>query len=146
MPYKDKADKAEWNRLHKDDKQEWQRRNRAKKRLDYLEGIDSRSLRGIGDRYTEEELKAIAKGKGINKFALMPPKIKIDQPGKEIRFGFFTDTHMSSIFYHESFLTDFIHTCEKKNAQFCIFGGDLTHGMDPRKYNLLYELKHIGYA
>jgi predicted phosphodiesterase len=146
MPYKDPADKAEWNRTHQGDKNEWARRKRQRKRLDYLEGIDSRYLRGIGGRYTDQELKALSTGKGISTFALTPPKVRIDQPGKEIRFGFFTDTHMSSIYYHESFLDDFIQTCQNKDAQFCIFGGDLTHGMDPRKYNLLYELKDIGYA
>ena len=146
MPYKNPEDKAEWNRTHKEQKKEWARRNRQKKRLDYLEGIDSKHLRDIGGKYTPEELKAISKSKGIDAFTVSPIKVNLDHEGAEIRFGFFTDAHMGSIYYHESFLDDFIHTCKKHDAQFCIYGGDLTHGMDPKKYNLLYELKHIGYA
>ena len=120
-------------------KTEWQKRDRKLKR-------EVRYLEGIGDKYTHEELKALSKGKSLDTFSVAPPKVKITQEGEEIRFGFFTDTHMGSIYYHEEFLNDFIRTCKKNKAQFCIFGGDLTHGMDPRKYNLLYELKEIGYA
>lgn len=103
-------------------------------------------IKGITGRYSPEEIKALTKGKGIGEFSLTPPKVKIDCEGEEVRFGFFTDTHMSSIYYREEFLDDFISTCEDQDAQFCIFGGDLTHGMDAKKYNLLYELKDIGYA
>ncbi len=118
---------------------EWQRENRKKQRA-------TRYIEGITGRYTHEELKAISIGKSINTFSVEPPKVNLDHTGEEIRFGFFTDSHMSSIYYHEEFLDDFIQTCEEREAHFCIFGGDLTHGMDARKYNLLYELKHIGYA
>jgi len=103
-------------------------------------------LKGITGRYTPAEIKALSKGQGLDTFTLTPPRVRIEHPGDEIRFGFFTDTHMSSIYYHEAFLDDFIRTCKKRKAQFCIFGGDLTHGMDAKKYNLLYELKDIGYA
>ena len=120
-------------------KTEWQRRDRKLKR-------EVRYLEGIGDKYTHEELKALSKGKSVYEFTVEAPKVKIDSTAEEIRFGFFTDTHMGSIYYHEEFLDDFIRTCKKNKADFCIFGGDLTHGMDPRKYNLLYELKEIGYA
>lgn len=124
---------------YNDYKLEWQHRDRERKR-------EIRYLAGIGDKYTHKELKAISEGRGVGKFSVTPPTIKRGYTGEEIRFGFFTDTHMSSIYYQEEFLDDFIATCEERDAQFCIFGGDLTHGMDARKYNLLYELKHIGYA
>lgn len=128
------------HREHEQERQiEWQRLSRKKKR-------EARYLEGIYDKYTHDELKAISKGKGVYEFTVTPPKVNIDHTGEEIRFGFFTDSHMGSIYYHEAFLDDFIKTCKEKKAQFCIFGGDLTHGMDSRKYNLLYELKHIGYA
>jgi predicted phosphodiesterase len=120
-------------------KNEWTRSFRQRKR-----GV--RYLEGIHGKYTAEELAAISKGKGLGSFSVTPPKVKIGHSGEEIRFGYFTDAHMSSIYYHEEFLDDFIQTCKKRKAQFCIFGGDLTHGMDPRKYNLIYELRDIGYA
>jgi predicted phosphodiesterase len=118
---------------------EWQKLSRKKKR-------EARFLEGIYEQYSHDELKAISKGKSISTFSVKPPKVNIDHSGDEIRFGFFTDSHMGSIYYHEEFLDDFIQTCKEKKADFCVFGGDLTHGMDSRKYNLLYELKEIGYA
>jgi predicted phosphodiesterase len=128
------------HREHEQERQiEWQRLSRKKKR-------EARYLEGIYDKYTHDELKAISKGKGVYEFTVTPPKVNIDHTGEEIRFGFFTDSHMGSIYYHEAFLDDFIKTCKEKKAQFCVAAGDITHGMDSRKYNLLYELKHIGYA
>jgi predicted phosphodiesterase len=117
----------------------WQQEYRKQK-------AEFRYLKEISDKYSREELKALNAGKGLGKFSVSPPKVKRGLTGEEIRFGFFTDTHMSSIYYREEFLDDFIAMCEERDAQFCVFGGDLTHGMDARKYNLLYELKHIGYA
>ena len=129
IPYKNKQDKIANDKRYRKQKKE-------------LLG----HLKGITGRYTPAEIKALSKGQGLDTFTLAPPRIRIDYSGDEIRFGFFTDTHMSSIYYHEEFLDDFIRTCEDRDAQFCIFGGDLTHGMDAKKYNLLYELNDIGYA
>jgi predicted phosphodiesterase len=122
----------------RDYKTEWQREDRREKR-------QARYLEGIGERYTHEELKALSKGKSVDPFSVGAPKVTLSHAGEEIRFGYFTDSHMSSIYYHEEFLDDFIHTCKKRKAQFVVFGGDLTHGMDVRKYNLIYELRDIGY-
>jgi predicted phosphodiesterase len=125
--------------VEREHRNEWQQKDRKQKRK-------TRYIGDIHEKYTHEELKALSKGKGLGTFSLSPLKVERALPGDEVRFGFFTDTHMSSIYYQEEFLDDFIAACEERDAQFCIFGGDLTHGMDARKYNLLYELKHIGYA
>lgn len=138
-----RAESRAYRLEHKEDereqKNEWRRKDRKQKRK-------TRYIGDIHDKYTHEELRALSKGKGLGTFSVSPLKVQRDLTGDEVRFGFFTDTHMSSIYYQEDFLDDFIATCEDRDADFCIFGGDLTHGMDARKYNLLYELKDIGYA
>lgn len=101
-------------------------------------------LDGIGKQFSSKELKAISKGEGMGR--VTPLKVHIDFHGEEVRFGYFTDPHMGSIYYHEDFLASAIQKWKEEKVDFVICGGDLTHGMDARKYNLLYELTHIGYA
>jgi predicted phosphodiesterase len=129
MPYKNKQDKILANRAY-----------RARRK----EEVKNPVLVDMGKKFNDKELRAILKGDGINKSA--PLKVNIDFHGEEIRFGFFTDPHMGSIYYHEKFLDSFIERCEEGGANFVVCAGDLTHGMDPTKYNLLYELTEIGYA
>jgi predicted phosphodiesterase len=102
------------------------------------------AVQNIAKQFNQKEIEAIAKSTGIGQ--VNPLKVKIDFQGEEIRFGFFTDPHMGSIYYREEFLDSFIRRCEEGRADFVVCAGDLTNGMDPRKYNLLYESTHIGFA
>lgn len=104
---------------------------------------DERILDGIGAKFTPKELAAIAKGEGIGR--VTPLKVNVDFHGTEVRFGFLTDTHMGSIYYHEEFLTSAIEKWKAEKVDFVIHGGDVTNGMDPRKYNILFESTHIGF-
>lgn len=101
-------------------------------------------LMDIKGKFTEKELQALSKGAGVGK--VEPLKVNIDFHGDEVRFGFFTDPHMGSIYYRPEFMDSFIQRCEEGKADFVVCGGDVTHGMDPSKYNLLYELSEIGYS
>jgi predicted phosphodiesterase len=134
-----RAEMKEYKRTHKEGEKERHKNYNIKTQ-------HGKWLAGIHEKYSHEEIKALSKGKGLGTFSVNPLKVTRTITEDEIRFGFFTDPHMGSIYYHEEFLDDFILTCEEREAQFVVCGGDLTHGMDARKYNLLYELKHIGYA
>jgi predicted phosphodiesterase len=101
-------------------------------------------LDGIGKQFNAQELRAISRGEGMGR--VTPLKVNIDFHGEEVRFGFFTDPHMGSIYYHESFMESAIAKWKEEKVDFVVCGGDVTHGMDARKYNLLYELTHVGYA
>lgn len=101
-------------------------------------------LAEVGKQFTPKELKAISRGEGLGR--VTPLKVHVDFRGEEIRFGYLTDTHMGSIYYHEDFLANAIEKWKAEKVDFVIHGGDVTHGMDARKYNLLYELTHIGFA
>ena len=129
MPYKDKQKKIEANRAY--------RKRRREIEIPQV-------LKDIGKKFNEKELQAISKSVGIGR--VNPLKVNIDFHGKEVRFGFFTDPHMGSIYYREEFMKSFIDKCKEEKVDFVVCGGDVTNGMDERKYNLLYELTHIGYA
>jgi predicted phosphodiesterase len=101
-------------------------------------------LDSIGKQFSPKELKAISKAEGLGQ--VTPLKVNIDFHGEKVKFGFITDTHMGSIYYHESFLDSCITKwCEEK-VDFVVHAGDVTNGMDPRKYNVLFESTHIGFA
>lgn len=123
-----------------DDKIAWDRAYRLKKKQRQVPQI----LFDIHKKFSEKELRALSKGVGVGR--VDPLKVNIDFHGDVIRFGFFTDPHMGSIYYHPEFMDSFVQRCEEGKADFVVCGGDVTHGMDPSKYNLLYELTEIGYA
>ena len=129
MPLKDHDKKVAWDRAY-----------RLRKKQQHVPQI----LFDINQKFSEKELRALSKSTGVGQVS--PLKVNIDFHGDEIRFGFFTDPHMGSIYYREEFMDSFIRRCEEGKADFVVCGGDVTHGMDPSKYNLLYELTHIGYA
>jgi len=101
------------------------------------------TLRKIGDTYTEKELKAIAKGGRV--LAGLPPVPVVDFQGDRVKFVHFTDTHMGSVWFREEYWESMLRVCDEEKIDFGIFSGDLTHGMDPRKAELIYELTHLGY-
>ena len=103
-----------------------------------------RLLDGIGRQFTAKELKAISAGAGVGR--VTPIRVNLDFRGEEVCFGFLTDTHMGSIYYHDDFLAAAIDRWTKAKVDFVIHGGDVTNGMDPRKYNILFESTHIGFA
>jgi predicted phosphodiesterase len=129
LPYKDRLNKIEANRAY-----------RARRKVEVKNPI----LVDIGKKFSDKELRAISNGTGVGRAS--PLKVNIDFHGNEVRFGFITDTHMGSIYYREEFLEDFIQYCLNEKADFVIHGGDVTNGLDQKKYNLLYESTHIGYS
>jgi predicted phosphodiesterase len=129
LPYKNRIDKNMADRAY-----------RKRKKLDVKNPV----LIDIGNKFSEKELRAISKGSGVGQVA--PLKVNIDFHGEEVKFAFFTDPHMGSIYYRELFLDSLVAKCTEEKADFVVCGGDVTNGMHPSKYNLLYELTHIGYA
>ena len=117
------------------------------KRLEALpskpKGKGDKLLEGIGQQFSPKELKAISKGEGLGR--VTPLKVKADFHGEEVRFGYLTDTHMGSIYYHEDFLASAVQKWKEEKVDFVVHGGDVTNGMDPRKYNILFESTHIGF-
>lgn len=99
-------------------------------------------LQKIGERYTEQELRAISEGG-----RLIPGQTKvpvIDFEGEHIKFGFLTDTHFGSIFFKQEIYEKTIQEFKKEKVEFICHSGDVSAGMSNRPGNI-YELSHLGF-
>lgn len=99
-------------------------------------------LRKIKDRYTPEELEAIASGGRIPKTNFNTPEI--DFTGQRIRFAHITDTHIGSIYYLPERMEAIAEQVKNESVEFVVHTGDVTEGMSKRDGHI-YELTHIGY-
>lgn len=103
----------------------------------------NKTLRTIQEIYSEDELKAIAKGgrllPGIGKI----PMISFE--GKRIRIGHLTDTHIGSNYTDSKRIYQAFDEFKKEGVDFITHSGDVTEGMSNRP-GQVYELSHIGYA
>jgi len=100
-------------------------------------------LKKIKDRYTDQELKAIAEGGRI-----VPgygPVPVIDFEGDRIRFGVMSDTHIGSAFFKPEIFESAIKEFKKEKCEFIVHSGDVFEGMSNRP-DQIYHLSHIGYS
>lgn len=102
----------------------------------------SKAIRDIVENYTEEEIKAIAKGGRITPGYGKVPIISFE--GKRIRVGHITDTHIGSKYFSEQRLFQAFEEFKKEKVDFVTHSGDLTEGMSNRPGHI-YELDHIGF-
>lgn len=107
-----------------------------------IETTDS-VVKKIVSRYTPEELKKIANGKGLNTSHIAPPHISFE--GTQVKIGFCTDTHIGEESFSDYLWELFINECEKENAQLIVHAGDLIEGMSNRA-DQVYHLNDIGFS
>lgn len=100
-------------------------------------------LRKIAERYTPEELRSLAVGKGINPNQQSKPVVKFN--GEDVTIGFATDTHIGSKFFSDHLWKSFIEECKKQNVSRILFGGDLIEGMSNRP-DQVYSLTDMGFS
>ncbi len=106
--------------------------------------VKSSLIKKISEKFTVEELQAIAKGHLSQKQYSIP---KIDFSGDTYTFGYFTDSHMGSIYFKEHWFDAMVKEFEKSNVQSIMCSGDITDGMTgDQKRGQIYELTHIGYT
>ena len=118
------------------------RRREYKERFGDLNLDKSVTLKKISEQYSDDELKAIAKGG-----RLIPGQDKIpivSFTGEKIKFAHFTDTHIGSIYFKPEYLKLAIDECKKEGVEFICHSGDVVDGMSNRPDHI-YELSHIGY-
>jgi hypothetical protein len=104
--------------------------------------VSDKVIDELKDRFTEKELKIIAKGG-----KLVPGRGKIpivDFSGKRIRFGVISDLHSGSIYFYREWLDSAIKECKKQRCEFITVSGDITEGMSKRDGHI-YELSKRGY-
>ena len=103
----------------------------------------SRALKSIAEKYSDTELRALARGR-----ELAPPNIKIPPinfSGERLRFGFLTDTHFGSLYSPPGLFEAAVAQFRAEDCAFAVHAGDVTEGMSSRPGHV-YELAQIGFT
>jgi predicted phosphodiesterase len=95
------------------------------------------------EKFTPQELKAIADGKSFNPEQQERPVI--DLTGEVVTIGFITDSHIGSKYFIRDYWTAFVKECEKEEVDYVVHAGDLIEGMSNRPDHV-YSLTHIGFS
>jgi len=99
-------------------------------------------LKEIKDKYSDYELKAIAKGgRIIPGYEKVPI---IDFSGERIRIGAIGDTHIGHLRFDKNYLFAAFEEFKKEKVDFIVHAGDVTEGMSSRVGHI-YELSQLGY-
>lgn len=96
----------------------------------------------IVERFTDDELRAIAEGGRLLPGAEKIPIINFE--GERIRFTLAGDLHLGSLFTNEERVYKMFEESHKEGCEFIALGGDVTEGMSNRPGHI-YELSHLGY-
>lgn len=103
-----------------------------------------RVLKLIAERYSEEELKLLSKGKGLEDRNLSYPTISLK--GKHHKIGVISDGHLGSKYSPIEFHLKAFETFKKEGCECIMHCGDLVEGLNPKRADTqIYELSHIGY-
>lgn len=103
-----------------------------------------RVLQLIAERYSEEELKLLSKGKGLEDRNLSYPTIILK--GKHHKIGVISDGHLGSKYSPIEFHLKAFETFKNEGCECIMHCGDLVEGLNPKRADTqIYELSHIGY-
>lgn len=105
---------------------------------------NSRLLQIIAERYSEDELKLLSKGHGLEDKNLTYPHICLT--GKHHKIGVISDGHLGSKYSHVEFHLNAFETFKNEDCECILHCGDLVEGLNPKRADTqIYELSHIGY-
>lgn len=97
----------------------------------------------IAERYTEEELKYIARGKGLQDKEKKREKIQFH--GKKYKLAIISDGHLGSIYANPDWHKLVFDEAEIQGCTAILHVGDVVEGLTPRRISTqIYELSHIG--
>jgi putative phosphoesterase len=101
---------------------------------------DTAIMRKIRERYSPEELRAIASGGR----ATSSRRTKVDFSGTSFRFGLLSDTHIGSKADRPEWIGQAFEEFDREKCDFLIHAGDLTDGMGGGKLGYVNDLRVIG--
>jgi len=107
-----------------------------------LSGTISRNLLKIKEMYSDEEIKAIAKGGRVSSGLSSVPIANFS--GDCVTIGVISDTHIGSIYTDNSHIYRAFAEFDKEKVDFIVHSGDVTEGLSNRQGHI-YELSAIGY-
>lgn len=125
-----------------DNDESFNRYIRLARQMGLLDFDMNRTVKDIIDRYSQDELKAIAKGGRILPGTEPVPIISFE--GERIRIGAITDTHIGHVKFSNDRLFQAFEVFKKEKVDFITHSGDVTEGMSHRPGHV-YELNAIGY-
>lgn len=100
-------------------------------------------LRKIGERYTPEDLRKIARGTSMDAELFGSPRI-VTREGDTFEFGVITDTHIGSKYFHPGRLMEAFDTFRNEGIETILHVGDVTEGMSSREGHV-FECSEIGF-
>jgi predicted phosphodiesterase len=116
--------------------------NRYKREYRKHFGTTADLLMSLKQRFSDEELQAIATG------SMKIPEVKnksvVSFDGEIITFGVMSDNHAGSIYSKDEDVLLAIETMKKEKCSFIVHAGDCVEGMMNRPGSV-YELSQIGY-
>lgn len=115
---------------------------RLAKQKGFMLAESNKYLKEILETYTQDEIKAIAKGGRILPGIEKVPIINFE--GQRIRIGAITDTHVGHMKFSEGRLMQAFEEFKKEKVDFIVHCGDVTEGMSHRPGHI-YELTHLGF-
>jgi len=98
-------------------------------------------IKKLYERFSHDELSAIANGKSINPSRLSRPVI--DFKGDDVVIGFITDTHIGEETFEDSLWLSFLAECKREGVQMILHAGDVHEGMSNRP-DQVYHLQDVG--
>lgn len=98
-------------------------------------------IKKLYERFSHDELSAIANGKSINPATLARPVLDFD--GDEVVIGFVTDTHIGEESFTDSLWESFLREGEREGMQMILHAGDVHEGMSNRP-DQVYHLNDVG--
>ena len=105
--------------------------------------ISNKTLHTIKELYSDDELRAIAKGGRLMPGLAKVPIINFD--GEHIKVGHLSDTHIGSKYAEPDRIYQAFEEFKKEGVDFITHSGDVTEGMSHRPGHI-YELSDLGYA
>lgn len=101
-------------------------------------------LQLIAERYSEDELKLLSRGSGLEDRNLTYPHICLT--GKHHKIGVISDGHLGSKYAPVEFHLSAFDTFKNEGCECVLHCGDVVEGLNPRRADSqIYELSHIGY-
>ena len=100
-------------------------------------------LEKLAEQYTEEELKALAKGYGLSAPVEYDDRVKVGKVGRH-KIGVFTDTHIGSKYTNSQYIIDALKKFEDEGCEFILHAGDVVEGVSSRPGHA-FECSHYGF-
>ena len=101
-------------------------------------------LQKIGERFSQEELQAIARGESADAKRFGSPTV-VTTEGTSLSFGVITDLHIGSKYFHPNKLRAAYNTFRSEGVTKILCAGDVAEGMSNRDGHV-FECTHIGYT